>query len=183
MGDSEPESGDESNQLHIDWKEEELNELLDEFIAEDHSNMNLYDFGDLDDPDDDAEDDSKESEASHHVASITPEPLTVKEQEKLPLYKSASSSRAKSPVYAQRHTRRSWNRKFTTHLDEEPESPQPTVPVATTVPIEKIEAPVKKRKNEKTKTKEKAKVEKVKVKPEKKEKEKKKTKKTKPKAK
>ena len=68
-------------------------------------------------------------------------------------------------------------------MDEEPEPQQPTVPVATTVPIEKIEAPVKKRKNEKTKTKEKAKVEKVKVKPEKKEKEKKKTKKTKPKAK
>ena len=65
----------------------------------------LYDFGDLDDPDDDAEDDSKESEASR-VTPSTPEPLTVKEQEKLPLYKSASSSRAKSPVYAQRHTRR-----------------------------------------------------------------------------
>ena len=78
----------------------------------------LYDFGDLDDPDDDAEDDSKsELEASPSRQSATTPTVVVEEQK---LYKSASSSKAKlsSPIYAQRHTRRRYNTPFFTLVTE-----------------------------------------------------------------
>ena len=79
------------------------------FRASSRLGSDLYDFGDLDDPDDDAEDDSKsELEASPSRQSATTPTVVVEEQK---LYKSASSSKAKlsSPIYAQRHTRRRYN--------------------------------------------------------------------------